>query len=86
MIRPQGISSELNDCVSKYLHTCQEQGCQIFIGTAYQNGKIYQRITKYTKKLNNIPNGHKMDQMDIKFTKVFYAKAFKNIFKLGFLI
>jgi hypothetical protein len=28
------------------------QGCQIFLGTAYQNGK------KYTKLTTNIPNGH----------------------------
>jgi hypothetical protein len=29
-----------------------EQGCQIFLGTTYQNGKkyVYQMTTKYTKQ------------------------------------
>jgi hypothetical protein len=32
------------------------QGCQIFLGTTYQNGK------KYTKSPQNIPNGPKIYQ------------------------
>jgi hypothetical protein len=32
-------------------------------------GKIYQMITKCTKRTSNIPNGHKMYQTDIKYTK-----------------
>jgi hypothetical protein len=35
-----------------------------------------------SKKLNNIPSGHKIYQIDLKFTQVFYAKAFKKIQKL----
>jgi hypothetical protein len=37
----------------KWLH---EQGCQIFLGTKYQNWK-------------NIPNYHKLYQMSIKYNK-----------------
>jgi hypothetical protein len=40
----------------------EHQGCQIFLGTTYQNGKnipkdhkIYQMATKYTKWPQNIP-------------------------------
>jgi hypothetical protein len=33
------------------------QGCQIFLGTTYQNGKIYQITIKYTKWPNR-PDGH----------------------------
>jgi hypothetical protein len=36
------------------------QGCQIFLGSKYQNGK------KYTKLTRTIPNGRKMDQVSIK--------------------
>jgi hypothetical protein len=50
------------------------QGCQIFLGTTYQNGKNstklpYQMATKYTKWPQNIPNGHKIYQMATKYTK-----------------
>jgi hypothetical protein len=36
-----------------------DQGCHIFLGIIYQNGK-------------NIPNGHKMYQMAIKYTNIFH--------------
>jgi hypothetical protein len=40
------------------------QGCQIFLGTTYQNGKeIYQIIIKYTNRPQNVPRSHKIDQM-----------------------
>jgi hypothetical protein len=42
-------------------------GCQIFLGIIYQNGDIYQIATKYTKWPYNISNGHKIDQMTIKY-------------------
>jgi hypothetical protein len=44
-----------------------DQGCQIFLGIIYQNGDIYQIATKYTKWPYNISNGHKIDQMTIKY-------------------
>jgi hypothetical protein len=37
------------------IKTIAQQGCQIFIGTTYQNRK------KCTKKTQNIPNGRKID-------------------------
>jgi hypothetical protein len=44
----------------------RHQGSQIYVGTAYQNGKnipnnheIYQTAIKYTKRAHNIPNGNK---------------------------
>jgi hypothetical protein len=43
------VTSELG-----YKTICR--GCQIFLGTTYQNGE------KYTKLLYNIPNGHKKYQ------------------------
>jgi hypothetical protein len=57
-----------------------EQGCQIFIGLKYQNGE------KYTRLPQNIPNGHKIfpiavkyvDQMVIKYTKIFHSKIYPN--------
>jgi hypothetical protein len=55
-----------------FLHRFQ-QGCQIFLGTTYQEGvKMYQITTKYTKFFvcqiicYNIP---KRDQMATKYTK-----------------
>jgi hypothetical protein len=57
------------------------QGCQIFLGTTYQNenkytktrtnipnrNKIYQMATKYAKRQQNIPN--KIYHMATKYTK-----------------
>jgi hypothetical protein len=39
------------------------QGRQIFLDTTYQNGE------KYTKRPQNIPNGHKVYQISIKYYK-----------------
>jgi hypothetical protein len=39
------------------------QGCQIFLATTYQNGN------KYTKQPENVPNGHKLYQIAVKYTK-----------------
>jgi hypothetical protein len=52
------------------------EGCQIFLGATYQNGKIYQKAV-------NIPKGHKIYQKAIIYTKrpkgqKIYQKA-KNI-------
>jgi hypothetical protein len=41
---------ELTLQVRNYLfYICTYQGCQIFLGTTYQNGNIYQISTKFTK-------------------------------------
>jgi hypothetical protein len=39
------------------------QGCQIFLGTWYQNWR------KCTKLIQNEPNGHKLSQIFIKYSK-----------------
>jgi hypothetical protein len=39
---------------------------------------------KYTKGPQNIPYGHRIFQMAIKYTKIFQTKALQNILKLGF--
>jgi hypothetical protein len=61
------------------------QGCQIFLGTTYQNGK------KYTKLPQNVPDGHTMYHFAAKQTKwslinanIFHRKAFQNLPKYGF--
>jgi hypothetical protein len=40
-----------------------EQGCQIFLGTLYQNRK---KCTKWTQ---NVPNGHKTSPVSVKCSK-----------------
>jgi hypothetical protein len=52
------------------------QGCQIFVGTKYQNAKIY------TKLPQNILNVYKMDQM----SNTFHCKTLQNLPKLGFWV
>jgi hypothetical protein len=56
------------------------QGCQIFLGATYQNGK---NVPKWPQ---NIPNGCKIDEMSIKFTNIFYCKTLQNLPKLEFLV
>jgi hypothetical protein len=51
------------------------QGCQIFLGTIYQNfavqgcqiflGTIYQNLQNYTSGLQNIPSGHNIYQTTV---------------------
>jgi hypothetical protein len=60
------------------------QGCQIFLGTTYQNvknipnnHKIFKMATKYTKWPQNIPNGHKIYQMATKYIKYTIARPSK---------
>jgi hypothetical protein len=47
----------------RFLSLRLHQGCQIFIGTTYQ------KVEKYTKLPQNIPNCHKIYQMATKYTK-----------------
>jgi hypothetical protein len=55
------------------------QGCQIFLGTTYRNGKI-------------IPNDHIIHQITVKYTKwhmythIFHCKTLQNLPKLGFWV
>jgi hypothetical protein len=49
-----------------------------------KRGKVFQIITKYTKWPKNISNGHKIDQMVIKYTKIFHSKTLQNLPKFCF--
>jgi hypothetical protein len=49
-------------------------------------GKKYQMTTKYTKWPKNIFNGRKIDQMDLKYAKIFHCTTLQNVPKLGFLV
>jgi hypothetical protein len=59
---------------SKSVFCGASQGCQIFLGTTYQNRE------NIPKQPQNIPNGHKIyaiavkyvDQVDIEFTNIFF--------------
>jgi hypothetical protein len=67
--RKEKIESFLLEFSTTYI--CM-QGCQIFLGPKYQNGE------KYTKLPQNIPNGHKIDQLVIKYIKIFHSKTLQN--------
>jgi hypothetical protein len=63
---------------STHLHFVRwVQGCQIFLVTTYQNGE------NMTRRPQNVPNDHKIYQMDIKFTNIFHYKTLQNLPKLG---
>jgi hypothetical protein len=44
-----------------------------------ERGKIYQMTTKYTKWPLNISNGRKIDQMVIKYAKIFHHRTHQNL-------
>jgi hypothetical protein len=56
------------------------QGCQIFLGPKDKKGE------KCTKLPQNIPNGHKIDKMVKKYSKIFHSKTLQNFPKSGFLV
>jgi nuclear transport factor 2 (NTF2) superfamily protein len=62
------------------------QGCQIFLGTKYQNGKMYQITVSYTKCPWSITKDRKMDKVSIKYTIIFHCKTLQNLPKFGFLV
>jgi hypothetical protein len=53
------------------------QRCRIFLGATYQNGKNIQKWPQ------NIRNGSKIDQMDIKFTDIFHSLDTAKITQIG---
>jgi hypothetical protein len=89
LVRKKRVLIALRERSSMELMTCL-QGCQIFLGTWYQNQK------KWTKWTQNGPNGHKISQMSpnvckifqmaIKYINIFQSKALQNLPKLAFLI
>jgi hypothetical protein len=61
------------------------QGCQIFLGTIYQNGNSIPIDPKIYLIATKIPNGRKIDQTTIKYTNNnFHCKTLQNLPKLGF--
>jgi hypothetical protein len=59
----------------------RNQGCQIFLGTAYQNGEKYTKysqiipnIHRIHQKAQNIPNGRRIDLMALIIPTSFIAK------------
>jgi hypothetical protein len=64
-----------------------KQGCQIVLGTWYQNRK---KCTKWTQNVanppKNIPNVCKMFQMFIKYINIFQTEALYNLPKFGFFV
>jgi hypothetical protein len=51
-----------------------------------KRGKIYHITTKYTKCPYNTLNGRKIEQMPIKFAKIFHCKTLQNVCtKIGIL-
>jgi hypothetical protein len=51
--------------LTKIARARREQGCQIFLGTIYPNGKKYQIADKK-------PKGHYMYEMAIKYVNIFH--------------
>jgi hypothetical protein len=44
------------------------------------------KTEKCTKSTQNVPNGHKLSQMAIKYVNIFHSEALQNLPKLGFLV
>jgi hypothetical protein len=73
----------MNPNLFSKLSACEKEGCQIYLGTIYQNGenipnghKIYQSAIRP----ENGPNGHKIYQY------LPSQKTLQNLPKLGFLV
>jgi hypothetical protein len=59
-----------------------QQGCQIFLGTTYQIGKIFQITILY----GHIRNGGKIDKMSIQYTNIFHRKALQKLPQNGIFV
>jgi hypothetical protein len=56
------------------------QGCQIFLGTKYQNGEKYAKLPRTTLNCHKIgiTKDRKMDQVSIKYTNIFLCKTLQK--------
>jgi hypothetical protein len=63
-----------------------EQGCQIFLGTKYQNGKILSNYHELYQMSINITKDSKMDQVTIKYSNIFHWNTLQDLPKFGFLV
>jgi hypothetical protein len=48
--------------------------------------KMYRMNTKWAKWPSDIPNGHKIYYMAIKYINIFQSKALQNLPEFGFLV
>jgi hypothetical protein len=65
------------------------QGCQIFLGTTYQNRKSipnHYKINQMSIKYIGIPNGCQIEQMSIKYIEIFRSKTLQKLPKFVFLV
>jgi hypothetical protein len=58
-------------------HPSYMPGCQIFVGTTYQN------LGKYANLLQNISNGNQNSQIAIKSTKINHSKGIPKYGQIG---
>jgi hypothetical protein len=54
------------------------RAARFFLPQLTKAGKIYQITLKCTKKPLNMPDGHKIDQMAILYTNIFYRNTLQN--------
>jgi hypothetical protein len=65
--------------IKNKMFTILEQGCQIFRGTTYPNGKnMYQITINYAKWPQNVPNARKIDQNRPTYSNIFHCKILQN--------
>jgi hypothetical protein len=62
----------------------EQQDCQIFLDTIYQNGLKCTKLPQHYKIVTT--HGRKIFLTAIKFTNIFHSKALQNLPKLGFLV
>jgi hypothetical protein len=67
-------------------HASIRQGCQIFLGSKYQNGENIPNDNKIYQMAINYFNGRKINQMVIKYTNIFHCKTLQTLPKLGFWV
>jgi hypothetical protein len=68
------------------LTNTRDRGCQMFLGTWYQNRKNVPNEYKMYQMVLNIPNFHRIFQTATKYLNFFLSKALQNLPKSGFLV
>jgi hypothetical protein len=78
-VRDRIRTSKVTFTSTSFLQTKTNQGCQIYLGTIYQNEGRFVNwpYTIPDGQLIHIPNGRKIDQVSIKYTNTFDCKALK---------
>jgi hypothetical protein len=70
--------------MSSFQQHASNQGCQIFLGTMYQNGVkyVYHIATKLPNGHNIHPKGRNILQMAKEYNDLFHSNALQNLPKL----